>query len=115
MNAVAETASPPATMLRQRSKPLLPVRGVMSLIDRDEYQVLRLIEEGELAFAFDVASDPERGRNRELRILPACVADYLRGHTSSLEWADVLRLLLPHDEPILLGTEITRILNVQCH
>jgi hypothetical protein len=43
------------------------------------------------------------------------VADYLRGHTSSLEWADVLRLLLPHDEPILLGTEITRILNVQCH
>jgi hypothetical protein len=112
MNGIAESVSPAATMPRQRSKPLLPVRGVMSLIDRDEDQVLRLIEEGELAFAFDVASDPERGRNRELRILPACVADYLRGQTSALEWADVLRLLLPHDEPILLGTEITRILNV---
>jgi hypothetical protein len=84
----------------------------MSLIDASEDQVLRLIEDGQLAWAFDVALDPKRGRNRELRILPASVSAYLRGQTCELEWADVLRLLLPHDEPVILSKDITRILNV---
>jgi hypothetical protein len=109
MNAGAEPVSPPATM--QRSKPLLPVRGVMSLVDKNEDQVLSMIEDGKLAWAWDVALDPKRGRARELRILPAAVAEYLRGRTCSLEWTAVLSLLLPHDEPLILGTEITRILN----
>ena len=99
-------------MPRQRSKPLLPVRGVMSLVDKNEDQVLGLIEDGKLAWAFDVALDPKRGRNKELRILPAAVADYLRGQACLLEWPEVLRLLLPHDEPMLLSRDITRILNV---
>ena len=99
-------------MPRQRSKPLLPVRGVMSLIDRDEDQVLSMIEDGKLAWAWDVALDPKRGRARELRILPAAVACYLRGQACSLEWADVLTLLLPHDGPDILSRDITRILNV---
>src|ERR1039457_5818270 len=100
-----------ATGPRQRSKPILPVRGVMSLVDKNEDQVLRLIEDGSLVWAFDVALDPKRGRRRELRVLPAAVADYLRGQSCGLEWADVLRLLLPHDEPVILSREITRILN----
>ena len=108
----AEPIPAPATVPRQRSKPLLPVRGVVSLVDKDEHQVLRMVEDGSLAWAFDVASDPKRGRSMELRILPACVADYLRGHTCSLEWADVLRVLLPMDEPMILSRDITRILNV---
>jgi len=112
MNAAAETLFPPATVSRPHSKPLLPVRGVISLVDRNEDQVLRLIEDGTLAWAFDVALDPKRGRNRELRVLPACVADYLRGQACSLEWADVLRLMLPHDGPVILSKDITRLLNV---
>jgi hypothetical protein len=84
----------------------------MSLVDKNEDQVLRLIEDGSLVWAFDVALDPKRGRRRELRVLPAAVADYLRGQSCGLEWADVLRLLLPHDEPVILSREITRILNV---
>jgi hypothetical protein len=101
-------------MLRQRSKPLLPVRGVMSLIDQTEDQVLSLIEDGQLAWAWDVALDPRLGRARELRILPAAVAEYLRGRTCSLEWPAVLSLLLPHDKPLILGTEISRVLNCCC-
>src|ERR1039458_4670366 len=111
MNAGAEPVSPPATM--QRSKPLLPVRGVMSLVDKNEVQVLSLIEDGKLAWEFDVSLlGPKRGRSKELRVRRAAVADYLRGQACSLEWPEVLRLLLPHDEPMLLSRDITRILNV---
>jgi hypothetical protein len=99
-------------MLRQRSKPLLPVRGVMSLVDLNEDQVLSLIEEGQIAWAWGVRLNPKRGRNRELRILPAAVSAYLRGQTCELEWADVLRLLLPHDEPVILSKDIYRVLNI---
>ena len=46
---------------------MLPVRGVCSLVDQDEDHVLQLIEDGSIAWAFDVALDTKRGRNRELR------------------------------------------------
>lgn len=84
----------------------------MSLLDKNEDQVLRMVQDGSLAWAFNVASFPQRGQSMELRILPACVADYLRGQTCSLEWTDVLGLLLPHDDPLILAKDITRVLNV---
>jgi len=68
-------------------------------------------EDGRLAWVFNLALDTEHGR-AELRFLPQCVASYLRGQTCSLEWADVLRLLLPNDELIILSKDITRILNI---
>jgi hypothetical protein len=108
MNAVAEPTSPPATTPRQRSKPLLPVRGVCSLVDKNEDQVLELIENGSLAWAFDVSCDRKR---RELRILPAAVASYLHGRACELKWPDVLGLMLP-DATTILASEITRMLNV---
>jgi hypothetical protein len=114
MKSIAEAVpvSQPAAMPRTRSKPLLPVRGVMSLLDRDEDAVLRLVEAGSLLWAFDVALDTKHGCSKELRILPASVADFLRGQQSSLEWAEVLRSLLPHDERVILSKDITRILNI---
>ena len=112
MNSVTEPVSPPATMPRQRSKPMLSIRAVMSAVDKNEDRVLRLIDDGSLAWAWDVALDPKRGRNREIRVLPAGVACYMRGQACSLQWVDVLRLLLPHDGPVLLSKDITRILNV---
>jgi len=112
MKAGTQADSLPGAMRRQHSKPLLPVRGVMSLVDKNEDQVLRLIEDGSIAWAFDVALDPKRGRNKELRILPAAVSGYLRGQACLLKWDEVVRLLLPHDEPVILSKDITRILNV---
>lgn len=114
MKAIAEAVpvSQPAAMLRKGSKPLLPVRGVMSLVDRNEDEVLAMVEEGKLAWAFDVALDTEHGRSKELRILPACVASYLRGQACSLDWGEVLRSLLPHDGPVILSKEIARVLNI---
>jgi hypothetical protein len=104
--------SPPATVPRQRSKPLLPVRGVCSLIEKSEDQVLGLIEEGKLAWTFDISLlGPERGRSKELRVLPAAVADYMHGRPCELTWASVFSLLVP-DSPIVTSLEIYRMLNI---
>jgi hypothetical protein len=113
MNAVAEPTSPPATTPRQRSKPLLPLRGVCSLVGENEDQVLKLIEDGSIAWAWNVALDTKPGHKRHLRILPAAVADYMHRRSCELKWADVLGLLLP-DAPTTLARDITRILNVSC-
>ena len=112
VNAVAELASPPiAPAPRQRSKPLLPLRGVCSLVDKDENQVLELLESGEIAWAFDVALAQRRGRKRELRVLPSAVADYLKGRTCEIDQPTVFGLLLP-DGPTIPANQIARILNV---
>jgi hypothetical protein len=113
MNGVDEPVSPLVPMPRQKSKPLLPVRGVCSLIGKDEDQVLKLIKDGGIAWAFNVALDAKRGRNRHLRILPAAVADFMHGRTCLLKWPDVLGLMLP-DAPMMLASDITRVLNVSC-
>ena len=111
MNASAESVSRPATPQRHKTKPLLSVRGVCSLVDKSQNKVLELIESGEIAWAFDVSLAQKPGRKRHLRILPAAVADYLKGLTCELKWADVLGLMLP-DAPAILACEITRVLNV---
>ena len=113
MNAVAEPVPQPAPPLRPRSKPLLPVRGVCSLVVKDEDQVLKLIEDGSIAWAWNVGLDTKPGHKRHLRVLPAAVADYMQGRPCELKWADVLALLLP-DAPTMLASDITRVLNVSC-
>ena len=111
MKAVAEPIPAAATPSRQRSKPLLPLRGVCSLVNEDEDRVLELIKSGEIAWAFDVALAQKRGRRKEFRILPAAVADYLKGQTCGLKWPDVFALLLP-DAPTIRAHEVSRLLNV---
>lgn len=111
MNAVAENVSMPPPAPRQRSKPLLPLRGVCSLVDKDEDQVLELIESGEIAWAFDVALAQKVGRKREFRVLPAAVADYLKGISCALDQATVFGLLVP-DGSTIPANQIARILNV---
>ena len=102
---------PRAPMPRQRSKPLLPIRGVVSLIDRNEDAVLALIEQGQIAWAWDVSLDGKRARSKELRVLPAAVANYMTGRPCTLEWADVLGMLIPADARTLATPEVSRLLN----
>jgi hypothetical protein len=90
---------------------MLSVNGVRSLIDCDEDTVLRLVEEGRIAWAFDVALDP-MGKTKELRMLPAAVAAFMKGQTCSLTPPQVLSLVLPHDGPEMATKDIARTLNV---
>ena len=85
----------------------MPLRGVCSLVDKNDDRVVELVEEGAIAWAFDVSI----GRRMYLRVLPSAVADYLQGRTCALKWADVIGLLMP-DEPTILALDITRVLNV---
>ena len=112
MNATAEPIAPPATIRRQRSKPMCSIGAACSLVDKNPDQVLSLIEEGQLPWAWDVSSNPRRSRRKEIRILPAAVAAYMTGRECALTWEGVLDVLLPHDEPTLVTKDITRALNV---
>jgi hypothetical protein len=85
----------------------------MALVDKDENKLLELVETGEIAWAWDVALQQQDGRKVELRVLPAAVADYLKGAACKLKWADVFALLLP-DGPTITASQISRILNVSC-
>jgi predicted DNA-binding transcriptional regulator AlpA len=111
MNGVAEPVSPPATVPRKKSKPLLPVRGVCSLVGMNEDEVLGLIQSGAIRWAFDVSLARRRQRRKHLRILPAAVVDYIKGQTCGLKWPDVFALLLP-DAPTIRAHEVSRLLNI---
>lgn len=111
MNATAEIPAS-ATPAPTRVRPLLTVRGMVSLIVQNEDRCLGLIESGELRWAWNVALEPERAKRMELRVLPECVADFLDGRRCELEWPDVLQRILPHDEPLLKTKEMEMALNV---
>lgn len=90
---------------------MLPVRGAASVIDKTPDEILALIDTGELLWVFDISLEPERARKREIRILPEAIADFADGRKSSLTWAQVFGLLVPHGEPVLGGAEIECCLN----
>ncbi len=102
----------PALAARQRQRPLIPIRGMVSVLDRNENAVLRLIDEGELRWAWNVALQPDRAWKKALRVLPQCVDDYRAGRKCDLAWAEVQRLLLAGGEKTVQSIEVVRLLNV---
>lgn len=98
-----------------RGRPMFLIRGLVSLLDRYDDQVLTLIEAGELLWCFNVSLEPD-GPRRELRVLPQCVDDFLAGRPCALDWTGVAQAVLPHDRPFLSLREIERSLNAsQAH
>ena len=111
MNAVAEPASPPPAPARPRSKPLLPVRGVCSLVDKNENRVLELIRTAALLGRSTCRLSASGGR---LESFPRRSQIHIcKGAPVELKWVDVFGLMLP-DAPSLLASDITRMLNVSC-
>ena len=96
---------------RSAIKPMLPVRGAVALLDKDEDGVVALLEDGSLPWAWNIALNPVTGQKKELRILSACVASYMRGQECRLTWRDVERMLVPPAGAVLLGREGQRLLN----
>jgi hypothetical protein len=103
----------PRTASAVAPRPLMPISAVMWRLDVQEDQVLELIEEGRLAYAFNIALD--RSRARALRILTESVSDYLKGRVRPAddtpeEFERVARQILPGN-PVILGTDLCRALN----
>ena len=99
---------------RPRGRAMLPIRGVIALANRTEAEILPAVDTGKLKWVFNVATDPERSRRRELRFLAESVADFVEGKESQLEWDQVFSLLIPHSEPMIAAPEISHCLNVHC-
>lgn len=87
------------------SRPMIPIEVAMTCADRDEDQVLSLIECGKLEWAWDVA---RHGANRrEIRIWRDSLMAFLQGKTggSAID-AEVIGRILPHSRPELRASEI---------
>lgn len=92
---------------------LLPIRRglltpltVAAIIGRDEHHILKLIDGGELEFAFDIRG---YGQARCLRIATLSVADYCGGCKGSRRGLEeVLRAVLPGQSRAVPRTQVAR-------
>jgi hypothetical protein len=90
------------------------IRGLFTELARNEDEILAMIEDGSLLYAFDLSLEPKLAKQRALRVLPHCVDDFIAGRSCEFEWPAVARLLVPHDHPILTGLEVQHVCNVSC-
>jgi len=88
---------------------MVPIRGVIPILDRDEDAVLRLIEDGSLRWAFNIAV--KLGSAMELRVFPQCVGDFVAGRKCGLEFAAVLAALTGGRADRMSAVEISAALN----
>lgn len=99
----------------KRGVPLFTIRGLCSVLGLTCDQILRKIEEGAIAWCFDLSLVPERAKKRELRVLPACIDDFVAARECKLEWKDITRLVT-FEESVMTAKHIERVLNVsQAH
>src|SRR5947209_874688 len=94
-----------------RAKPMLPVRGVVAILNATALEVLSLIDSGKLLWAFDISLHGTGSRTREVRVLTQCVADCMRGQVSAVEWEDVIKEAVPHGGDTVATAEIQHFLN----
>ncbi len=94
-------------------RPLMPMSAVMWRLDLDEDDVLVLINERALLWAFDIAAP--RAERRAVRVLTESVQDLVysrkRPYTDDeSEWQHVGSLIFP-DKPTIVTCELARSLN----
>ena len=97
-------------VLLRRSRPLLPMRCVMALLDIPEMKVEALIETGRLLWAWNVSLGASR---RCLRVWYVSVIAYLQGTGQpTASEREILNSLFPHAALTLTAPEVERLLSV---
>jgi hypothetical protein len=99
------------TLRDPRWRPLADADSVRWALDVSSEDVESLIDLGYLV-AFNIAIVPT-GR-RELRFLTRSIEHYratLGSRRLDLSWSQIARLIVPHDKPFVVGTEIDAALN----
>ena len=110
-------ANPKAPCRRIRfHRPLVSIWTALTLIggDRPE-EIIALIEEGQLRFAFDVRT--KRAKTREIRILGSSINEFLAGRRAPAisEQEDfnlAMQAVFPAPKPVIPAFEIARAWNV---
>src|SRR5687767_3060053 len=87
-------------------RPLLNVWAVMAILDRAEWQVEQMIDRGELAYVFNIAT-PGAGR-RCLRIATESVGAVVRGVKEERTFEEVAAVILPGHAERIPATRIAR-------
>lgn len=99
----------------ERFRPVMKVNGAMWALDRTALEIDALLDLGvEGLIGFNVSTSPGESARRELRILARSIEHYrLTGGMRPLRmtFAEVRRLMLPHDKPVISGVELQRSLN----
>jgi hypothetical protein len=108
-DAVTEPVRPSGT----EPRPVMCMSAVMWRLDLDEDDVLVLIDEGALLWAFDIAGPG--AERRAVRVLTESVDDLVysrkRPYTDDeSEWQRVASLVFP-DKPVIVTCELARSLN----
>lgn len=95
-------------------RPLVPLEACMVLCDRDEDDLVALVQSGDLAYAWDLRG-AKAERRAELRIWRESVLAYLAtapggtpGEGSGPTEAEVIEQMLPHNRDTLWSTELQR-------
>lgn len=87
------------------SRPMIPIEVAMTCADRDEDQVLSLIECGKLEWAWDVAR--AGAVRREIRIWRDSLMAFLQGISLTVTQGEaVISSILPHSRPEIRASEI---------
>jgi hypothetical protein len=98
---------PPCQLRRRR--PLGDLNAAMRDLDAAAAEVQALLDVGKLT-GFNISLRP--GGRAAIRVLTASLEHYWQtGRALSLEWREVMKLLLPGDRPFVPGMEIQRSLN----
>lgn len=101
-----------------RWRPLWPVSAVQIILNVDEYNLEKRLEDGSLPWVFDISRGPDR-RRAERRVLAWCVWEYLGQRaegispTAKLKFERVVDLILGHNRDTVRSAELGRCLHCQ--
>lgn len=99
--------NPPCLQIR---KPLVGIPTIRCLTNRTEDQIMHMIENGKLQFAWNVAAD--RARRQCVRVLTLSVADFILGTKSQpSEIADAIKYIFPSSSEVIRASTIARMLD----
>jgi hypothetical protein len=88
------------------SRGLLSPLTVAAITGRDEDAILKLVEGGELEFAFNIGGLARAARC--MRIATLSVADFVNGQKSPRTLGEVLRAILPGAGEVIQRTDVAR-------
>ncbi len=103
-------------LLTLNRRPLWKAETVCDYLDIVTQDFLRLIEDGGLAWAFDIGAVHNRAR-KEIRVLAHCAIERAHGSiksigpTANVNFSAMIELVLPHHRSTLRGVELQRMLS----